>query len=554
MDTPWLDNYPEGVAREIDSNDGKTIVDLFEESCSRFGSTPAFSNMGAELSYSELEQQTRQFAAYLQNDLGFAKGDRVALMMPNLLQYPIALFGILRAGMVAVNVNPLYTARELEHQLSDAGVRGIVIVENFAATLEQVMDKVPLEAVITTQIGDCLPTAKRLLTNLVVKHVKRMVPSFSLPGAIAFNTALSRGAGQTMKPVDLNADDIAFLQYTGGTTGLAKGAMLLHRNIVANIAQAASWLDPWTTPGEELIITALPLYHIFALTANCLVFLQLGGKNVLITNPRDIPALVKEFETHQPTSFTGVNTLFNALINNEDFQKLDFSRLKLTLGGGAAVQRAVADKWKKITGIPLIEAYGLTETSPAAVMNPLTLEDFNGAIGLPIASTLVAIRDEEGNDVPVGEPGELCVSGPQVMAGYWEKPEENEKSFFEDGFFRTGDIATMDEQGFFYIVDRKKDMINVSGFNVYPNEIEGVVAGHPGVLEAACVGAPDEKSGEVVKLFVVKKDDSVTKDSILSYCKENLTGYKVPKHIEFIDELPKTNVGKILRKDLRDRK
>lgn len=551
MNKTWLNQYPQGVPAEIDVDPNRTIVDIFQESCREFGPNAAYSNMGCELTYTELDARSRDFAAYLQNDLGFAKGDRVAIMMPNLLQYPIALFGILRAGMVVVNVNPLYTARELEHQLTDSGARGIVIVENFAATLEEVVDKVALEAVITTQIGDCLPAFKRTLTNMVVKHVKKMVPGFNLPSAVSLNDALKQGAKQQAKPADIGGDDIAFLQYTGGTTGKAKGAMLLHRNLVANIDQASAWLSPWTERGKEVIITPLPLYHVFALTANCMVFLQLGGKNVLITNPRDIPALVKEFEQHQPTAFTGVNTLFNALVNDDGFSKLDFSRLKLTLGGGAAVQKAVAEKWKKITGIPLIEAYGLTETSPAAVINPLTLQDYNGAIGLPISSTEIVLRDDDGNDVAQGDPGELCVRGPQVMAGYWENEEENKKTFFEDGFLRTGDIAEMDEKGFFYIVDRKKDMILVSGFNVYPNEIEDVVATNPKVMEAACVGVNDEKSGEVVKIFVVKKDDSLTKEELLEFCKKELTGYKVPKHIDFIDELPKSNVGKILRKDLR---
>jgi len=549
----WQNRYPEGVPTEIDADSSQTLVDIIEGACKEFSSSVAFSNMDCELTYTELEQRSREFAAYLQNDLGFAKGDRVALMMPNLLQYPIALFGILRAGMVVVNVNPLYTARELEHQLKDSGARAIVIVENFAATLEQVIDKVPVETIITTQIGDCLPTMKGMLVNLAVKHVKRMVPSFNLPSAVKFHDTLKKGANQSFKPADVKPDDIAFLQYTGGTTGLAKGATLLHRNMVANIAQAQAWLSPWTERGTELIITPLPLYHVFALTANCLVFMQQGGKNVLITNPRDIPALVKEFEKHQPTAFTGVNTLFNALINDDNFANLDFSRLKLTLGGGAAVQKAVAEKWKKITGIQLIEAYGLTETSPAACINPLDLEDYNGAIGLPIPSTDVTIRDDDGNDVATGETGELCVRGPQVMHGYWNKPEENEKTFFEDGFLRTGDIAKMDEDGFFYIVDRKKDMILVSGFNVYPNEIEDVVGQHPKVMEAACVGIESEKTGEAVKIFVVKKDDSLTEKELIEFCREQLTAYKIPKEVVFIDELPKSNVGKILRKELRDK-
>jgi long-chain acyl-CoA synthetase len=548
----WLEQYPQGVNAEIDLSTDRSLVDLFDEGFKEFGKSPAFSNMDVDMSYAELDARSQDFAAYLQHELGFAKGDRVAIMMPNLLQYPIALFGILRAGMVAVNVNPLYTARELEHQLSDAGARAIVIVENFASTLEKVLDKVAVEAVITTQIGDCLPTVKRTVVNFAVKHVKRMVPTFKLPSAIGFNTALADGAKHKMTSVQVNGDDIAFLQYTGGTTGLAKGAIILHRNMVANIAQAQEWLGPWTEKGRELIITPLPLYHIFALTANCLVFFQQGGKNVLITNPRDIPALVKEFGKHKPTAFTGVNTLFNALVSDENFAKLDFSRLKFTLGGGAAVQKAVAEKWHAITGLPLIEAYGLTEASPAVAINPLNLDSYNGSIGIPIPSTDVSIRDEQGNEVAQGEPGELCVKGPQVMPGYWNKPEENDKTFFPDGYLRTGDIARFDTRGYLYIVDRKKDMILVSGFNVYPNEIEDVVAQHPKVMEAACIGVPNEKSGEAVKIFVVKRDESLSEKELTDFCREELTGYKVPKHIVFLNELPKSNVGKILRKDLRD--
>jgi len=550
----WLKQYPEGIKSEIDVDPETSIVDVLQRSCSRFANKTAYINMDHGISYAQLDQYSQAFASFLQHELGFAKGDRVALMMPNLLQYPVALFGILRAGMVAVNVNPLYTARELEHQLSDASVRGIVIIENFAETLEKVIDKVPLEAVITTQVGDMLGFPKRVLTNLVVKHVKKMVPSFNLPGAITFNDALKRGQARAMDPVDVSGEDIAFLQYTGGTTGLAKGATLLHRNIVANLEQASAWLEPWTTEGEETIVTPLPLYHVFALTANCLVFLKLGGTNVLITNPRDIPGLAKELKKYKVTAFTGVNTLFNALLNDKDFCSLDFSPLKLTLGGGAAVQRAVAEQWKEVTGKPLIEAYGLTETSPAACINPLSMEDYNGSIGLPLPSTEVSIRDDDGKEVASGKTGELCIRGPQVMAGYWNKPEENKKTFFEDGFLRTGDVAKMDEKGFFFIVDRKKDMILVSGFNVFPNEIEDVVSGHEGVLEAACIGVPDKKSGEAVKVFIVKKDDSATAESIRAYCKDKLTGYKMPKHIEFLDELPKSNVGKILRKELRDLK
>jgi len=546
----WLEHYPKGVAAEIDLDESRSLVDLFDDSVKAFRSNAAFSNMDCEISYDTLDAQSRDFAAYLQNDLGFARGDRVAIMMPNLLQYPIALFGILRAGMVVVNVNPLYTARELEHQLSDAGVRGIVIVENFAATLEQVIDKVAVEAVITTQIGDRLPLIKRTLVNTVVKHIKRMVPSFKLPGAVSFNNALAKGSKQSFRPVAVKGDDVAFLQYTGGTTGLAKGAILLHRNMLANVAQAEQWMGPEIDKGKELILTPLPLYHVFALMSNCLVFIKQGGKNVLITNPRDIPALVKEFDKHKPTVFTGVNTLFNALTNDDGFAKLDFSRLKVTLGGGAAVQRAVAEKWKRITGVNLNEGYGLTEASPVVSITPLD-QDYTGSIGLPIPSTDVSIRDDDGNELAAGEPGELCVKGPQVMAGYWNKPEENEKTFFPDGWLRTGDVAKMDDKGFFYIVDRKKDMILVSGFNVYPNEIEDVVAQHPKVMEAACVGVEDERTGEAVKVFVVKKDDSLTDKELIDFCRKELTGYKVPKQVTFLDELPKSNVGKILRKDLR---
>ncbi len=550
---PWLKEYPEGVPAEIDVNTYASVVDILERSCRSFRERPAYENFGVTLSYDELDRLTQDFASYLQNVLGFNKGDRVAVMMPNLLQYPVALFGILRAGMVVVNVNPLYTPREVEHQLNDSGARGIVIVENFCTTLQQVVEKTPIEAVITTQVGDMLPLPRRLLVNLVLKHVKKAVPAWDIPGTIPFRTALARGKAQPYNHVTLTHQDIAFLQYTGGTTGLSKGATLLHGNIVANVLQAKAWISVAVREGEELIITALPLYHIFALTANCLVFMALGAKNVLITNPRDLPGFVKEMARHRFTAFTGVNTLFNGLLNTEGFAELDFSALKLTLGGGAAVQEAVAKRWREVTGKPLTEAYGLTETSPAVCMNPLTKPDWNGTIGVPISSTLVVLRDDDNHDVPVGEPGELCVKGPQVMQGYWQKPEENAKVFTEDGFLKTGDIATMDENGYFRIVDRKKDMILVSGFNVFPNEIEAVLALHPDVLEAAVVGVPDEKSGEAVKAFVVKKNPTLTEAALREHCKQHLTGYKVPRHVEFLDELPKSNVGKILRKELRDR-
>lgn len=549
----WLKEYPEGVPAEIDVNEFASVVDILERSCERFGDRPAYENFGAALSYDDLDRLTQDFASYLQNVLGFNKGDRIAVMMPNLLQYPVAIFGILRAGMVVVNVNPLYTARELEHQLNDSGARAIIIVENFCTTLQQVIDKSPVEVVLTTQVGDLLPMPKRLLINFVLKYVKKAVPDWEIPNTVGFRTALARGKAQPYNHVTLTHQDIAFLQYTGGTTGLSKGATLLHGNIVANVLQSKAWISTAVSEGEELIITALPLYHIFALTANCLVFMALGAKNVLITNPRDMPGFVKELAKHRFTAFTGVNTLFNGLLNTEGFAELDFSPLKMTLGGGAAVQEAVANNWRKVTGKPLTEAYGLTETSPAACMNPLTKPDWNGTIGVPISSTVVALRDDDNNEVAAGEPGELCIKGPQVMQGYWQKPEENAKVFTDDGFLKTGDVATMDENGYFRIVDRKKDMILVSGFNVFPNEIEAEVAKHPGVLECACVGVPDEKSGEAVKVFVVKKDESATVESIRAHCKEHLTGYKVPRHVEFLDELPKSNVGKILRKELRDR-
>ena len=549
----WLKEYPAGVPEQIDVNEYASVVEILERSCDNFRQRTAYENFGAQINYDELDRLTQDFASYLQNVLGFNKGDRVAVMMPNLLQYPVAIFGILRAGMVVVNVNPLYTARELEHQLNDSGARAIIIVENFCTTLQQVIDKSPVEVVLTTQVGDLLPMPKRLLINFVLKYVKKAVPDWEIPNTVGFRTALARGKAQPYNHVTLTHQDIAFLQYTGGTTGLSKGATLLHGNIVANVLQSKAWISTAVSEGEELIITALPLYHIFALTANCLVFMALGAKNVLITNPRDMPGFVKELAKHRFTAFTGVNTLFNGLLNTEGFAELDFSPLKMTLGGGAAVQEAVANNWRKVTGKPLTEAYGLTETSPAACMNPLTKPDWNGTIGVPISSTVVALRDDDNNEVAAGEPGELCIKGPQVMQGYWQKPEENAKVFTDDGFLKTGDVATMDENGYFRIVDRKKDMILVSGFNVFPNEIEAEVAKHPGVLECACVGVPDEKSGEAVKVFVVKKDESATVESIRAHCKEHLTGYKVPRHVEFLDELPKSNVGKILRKELRDR-
>jgi len=508
--------------------------------------------MGKTLSFAQIDKMSRDFAAWVQSK-GLPKGSRVAIMMPNCLQYPIVLFGTLRAGYTVVNVNPLYTARELEHQLKDSGAEVIVILENFAHTLEEVLPRTPVKHVVVASLGDLLGV-KGLIVNFVVRNVKKMVPAFELPNAQRFNNILKDGAGSSMKPFPTNQDDIAFLQYTGGTTGVSKGAMLTHRNILANIAQSEGNLRQGLGGETPVIITALPLYHIFSLTVNCLLMAKMGGKNVLITNPRDIPAFVKELAKHKYNMITGVNTLFNAFLNNPDFHKLDFSHVKISVGGGMAVQKAVADRWKQVTGKVLLEGYGLTETSPVATMNPPSLPEYNGSIGFPVPSTYIAIRDDNNNDVAIGLPGEICIKGPQVMKGYWQRPDETAKVMDKEGFLHTGDIGVMDELGFIRIVDRKKDMILVSGFNVYPNEIEQVVAMHPGVLEVAAIGVPDEHSGEVPKLFIVKKDPALTEQAIFDHCKEQLTGYKRPKYIEFRTELPKTNVGKILRRALRDEK
>ena len=546
----WLKRYPPGVSHEIRHDEFKSVKELFEASVKKYADRPAYHCMGKSMSFTELDRMSRNFAAWLQTQ-GFAKGTRVAIMMPNVLQYPVALFGTHRAGGVVVNVNPLYTARELEHQLKDAGAEVIVILENFAATLQQVVDRTPLKRIVVASLGDLLGFKGRIV-NFVVRNVKKMVPAYELPNALRFNDVIDAGAAAELKPVEVGHEDIAFLQYTGGTTGVAKGAILLHRNIVANLLQARAWIRPFLGDKREVIITPLPLYHIFSLTANCLTFMTLGGENILIPNPRDIPGFVKEMARYRFTAFTGVNTLFNALVNNAEFTKLDFGPLRMTMGGGMAVQEAVAVKWKKVTGCTLVEAYGLTETSPAALINPLDIPEYNGTIGLPISSTDVVLRDDAGKDVPLGQPGEICIRGPQVMAGYWNRPDETAKVMTPDGFFMTGDVGVMNEKGYVRIVDRKKDMILVSGFNVYPNEIEAVVAMHPGVLECAAVGVPDEKSGEAVKLFVVKRDPSLTADALLAFCRTQLTGYKVPREVEFRAELPKTNVGKILRRELRD--
>jgi long-chain acyl-CoA synthetase len=551
VDRIWLREYPKGVPADVDLGAYAAVPDILESSCRRFRDAPAFENMGVALSYGEIDRLSQDFASYLQHVLGLSHGDRVAVMMPNVLQYPVAIFGILRAGLVVVNVNPLYTPRELEHQLNDSGARAIVIVENFCATLQAVKGKTRVEHVVTTQLGDLAPLPKSLLVNFVVKRVKKMVPPWDIPGAVPFRTALARGKAQPYARVALKPGDVAFLQYTGGTTGLSKGATLTHGNVVANVLQNKAFMGPYLEEGREVIITALPLYHIFALTVNCLLLVALGGKSVLITNPRDLPGFVAELRKHRFTMFTGVNTLFNGLLHTPGFDQLDFSALKLVIGGGAAVQQAVAERWLKVTGKALCEGYGLSETSPTVSVSPFDKPEWNGTIGVPLPSTHVSIRDDDAQPVPVGQPGELCVKGPQVMQGYWQKPEENQKAFTADGWFKTGDIAVMTEKGYFKIVDRKKDMVLVSGFNVYPNEIEAVLAQCPGVLEAAVVGVSDDKTGEAVKAFIVKRDSALTEAQVRDHCRRNLTAYKVPKHYAFIDAIPKTNVGKILRKELR---
>ena len=552
MEKIWLQSYQKGVPAEVDLSEFQSLGELFEKSVGQYRDRAAYISMGAQITYGELDKLSRDFAAYLQSVLKLPQGTRVALMMPNVLQYPICIFGALRAGYVVVNVNPLYTPRELEHQLKDSGAEVIVILENFAVTLEQVVARTPVKHIVVARLGDMLPFPKGAVVNFVVKYVKKMVPAWTLTRAVNFRTALGKGASAELKSVSVQQEDLAFLQYTGGTTGVSKGAMLLHRNILANLAQAHAWIKPALGDEQHMVVTALPLYHIFALTANCFTFFKIGASNLLIVNPRDIPGFVGELAKHRFTVITGVNTLFNALLNNDAFCALDFGHLKVTLGGGMAVQKAVAERWKQVTGKPLIEAYGLTETSPAATINPLDIPAYTGAIGVPISSTEVAIRDDAGKDVPLGERGELCIRGPQVMKGYYNRPEETAKVIMPDGFLLTGDIAVMDEKGFVRIVDRKKDMILVSGFNVYPNEVEDVVAQHAGVLEVAAVGVPHEKSGEVVKIFVVKKDPALTAEVLIAHCREHLTGYKVPGQVEFRSELPKTNVGKILRRELRD--
>jgi long-chain acyl-CoA synthetase len=551
MEKIWLQSYPAHVPAEIGPLTESSLADLMERACQHYADKTAYLSMGKGITYSALDHLSKHFAAWLQS-IGMGKGNRVALMMPNLLQYPICLFGALRAGCVVVNVNPLYTPRELEHQMKDSGAEVIVVVENFAHTVEQVLPHTLLRYVVVTPMGEMLGGLKGALVNFVVRRVKKMVPVWNITGSIGLNQALVAGARHGYRKPEITLDDLAFLQYTGGTTGVSKGAMLTNRNIVSNVTQATAWIAPPVREGQELIVTALPLYHIFALTANCLTFLRAGATNLLIANPRDIPGFVKELKKHPFSVITGVNTLFNALLNNAEFAGLDFSKVIVTLGGGMAVQKPVAEHWRRVTGKPLSQAYGLTETSPAATMNPLDLPEFNGSIGLPIPSTELSVRDDSGKEVAVGEVGEICVRGPQVMQGYWQRPDETAKVFHPDGFLRTGDMGYVDHKGFVFLVDRKKDMILVSGFNVYPNEVEEVVAGHPGVLEAAAIGVPDDHSGEAVKIFVVRKDPNLTAEEIIAHCRTQMTSYKVPRHVEFRNDLPKTNVGKVLRRALKD--
>jgi long-chain acyl-CoA synthetase len=550
MERIWVKSYPPGIPADVRWDDYASVGALVEACTKRYADRVAFSCMGKDLTFAELDRLSRDFAAWLQSK-GLRKGDRVALMMPNVLQYPIALYGTLRAGLVVVNVNPLYTPRELEHQLKDSGAETIVILENFANTLEQVIAKTPVKNVVVASMGDMLGF-KGVIVNFVVRHVKKMVPAYNLPGALAFRDVLDAGDGKPMTPYPTGQEDIAFLQYTGGTTGVSKGAVLLHRNILANVEQAGVWLLSQLKNVQPVIVTPLPLYHIFSLTVNCLMMMKAGGKSVLIPNPRDIPGFIKELRGIDYNIMSGVNTLYNALMNHPDFKTLSFTAPKIFAAGGMAVQEAVAKRWKQMTGFPLVEGYGLTETSPIATTNPLNLDEWSGTIGVPLPSTEVIIRSDDGKVLPIGERGEICIKGPQVMQGYWQRPDETAKVMTPDGYFMTGDIGIMDERGFIKIVDRKKDMILVSGFNVYPNEIEGVLAAHPGVLEVAAVGVPDPHSSEAVKLFIVKKDPALTEADVKAYCEEHLTGYKRPRHIEFRNELPKTNVGKILRRALRD--
>jgi long-chain acyl-CoA synthetase len=549
---PWHSNYPDGVPQDIDPDSFGSLADLCLASCREYGDKIAISNQGISLSFSELDQRSRIFAAWLMTETKLEKGDRVAIMLPNLLQSPIVLLGALRAGLVVVNVNPLYTVRELEHQLKDSGARAIVVLENFAATLARALPAADIEHVIVATVGDCLPPVRRWLTNLIVRKIKKLVPAFHIEGAVSLTDTLRSRRGTDYQDPELKGADLAFLQYTGGTTGVAKGAMLTHRNLVANVLQASAWVHPFFDSDKDSAITALPLYHIFALTVNLFAFLKLGARNALITNPRDMKGLVREFATSKPAFMTGVNTLFNALLSAPGFDQLDFSTLRISLAGGMAVQQDVAERWHQLTGVVITQGYGLTETSPVVSANRLDIDKFNGSVGVPFPSTDVIIVSESDQPLGADEIGEICVKGPQVMLGYWQQPEETEKVFTTDGWLRTGDFGRMDSAGRIFIEDRKKDLIIVSGFNVYPNEVENVLTLHPGVLEAAVIGVPSEKSGEAVKAFVVRKDPTLDKATLIAFCKESLTGYKTPRRIQFVDELPKSNIGKVLRRELKD--
>lgn len=548
---PWFNFYPKGIPREIDPGRYPTLVMMFEECFRKYGHMIAYENIGSKLTFNQLNKLSLNFAKFLQHDLGLTKGDRIALQMPNLIQYPVALIGSLRAGLIIVNTNPLYTSREMEHQFRDSGVTVIVILENFALNLQKILKNTEIKYVILTRIGDLLGGLKGEIVNMVVKHIKKMVPSYKLDDTIPFKRTIRSNSKIRLKIPDIRSSDIAFLQYTGGTTGVSKGAMLSHRNMIANMEQISAWMIPKLVEREETVITALPLYHIFALTVNCLAMLKIGARNVLITNPRDMPAFVRELRKYRFTVLTGVNTLYKALLNQSGFRQLDFSGFKIAVGGGMALQSTVATSWKEVTGSSLVEGYGLSETAPVLACNPIDGSDRIGTIGIPVPSTVLQIKNENGEEVMDGQPGEICARGPQIMPGYWDKPEETEAAFI-NGWFKTGDIGIRDEDGFFRIVDRKKEMINVSGFNVYPNEIEDVIASHPKVLEVGVVGIPDDKSSEIVKCFIVKKDDTLTEKEILDYCRENLTAYKRPKLVEFRLELPKSNIGKILRRILKE--
>lgn len=550
MSKPWLKNYPAGVSDNIDLNAYTSLLGMVEEACGRFKDHPAFTNMGVTINFGELDKLSSQFASFLQNELRLQKGDRIALQMPNCLQFPIAVVGALKAGLTIVNTNPLYTPHEMQHQFQDSGAKAIVILANYACHLEKILKSTAIESVVVTELGELFPFPKNIIVNSVVKYVKKMVPAYNLPTAYSFKQALHLGSRRPPQHVTVGMEDIAFLQYTGGTTGVAKGAILTHKNIIANTLQIVAWMSPLLKPGEEAVITALPMYHIFSLTVNTFAFMKYGGHNILITNPRDIPAFIKILRTNKFTAMTGVNTLFNALMNHPDFGKVNFSKCKLSVAGAMALQRSVAEKWKKMSGSPVFEGYGLTEASPVVCCNPIAGGDMVGTIGMPLPATMVKLIDDDGKEVAPGHEGELTVSGPQVMRGYYQRPDETDK-VLKDGWLKTGDIAVMLENGYFKIVDRKKDMILVSGFNVYPNEVEEAIASHPGVLEVAAIGIPDEHSGEIVKVFVVKKDPALTAEDVIAHAKQSLTGYKVPKQVEFRTELPKTNVGKILRRALR---